>query len=105
MVLLPAPEGPKSTVTPGATSNATSMAKEPARSRSRTLSASEDTGEPRELPRRVEGDDGEEREDEDHPERLALAVRLDGVVDGERRGLRCPGDVARDHEGDAEVAE
>jgi large subunit ribosomal protein L18 len=32
-------------------------------------------------------------------------VRLDHVVDGERGGLRLPGDVAGHHERDAEVAE
>src|SRR6185369_364674 len=38
-------------------------------------------------------------------EGFVVAARLDGVVDGDGRGLCLARDVARDHDRDAEVAE
>src|SRR5438874_8526011 len=53
----------------------------------------------------VERDDGGAGEHGDHAGGGALLMALDHVVDGQRRRLRLPGDVAGDHERDAEVAE
>src|SRR4051812_38524912 len=106
---LPAPEGPKSAVMPGATVKSTSTFRtRMATRRSRPAPATGPSGamarsgEPVDG---VEGADGDGREHEDHADGVAVSVRLDRVVDGERRGLCDAGDVAGDHEGDAEVAE
>src|ERR1700722_5409700 len=111
VVLLPDPDGPKSTVTPGGASNVTSSAKPSERAtRSATWSDGRGpsagiAGSRRELVDGVENAHRDRREHEDHEERGLVLVLLHGVVDRERRGLRLAGDVARYHEGDAEVAE
>src|SRR5580692_8455387 len=104
VVLLPEPEGPKRTVTPGGTSNATSRAN-PFVMRRLTFRVSPDIASSGELVDGVEDGDGDGGEGQDHAQRGGVAVLLDGVVDGERRGLRLARDVAGDHEGDAEVPE
>src|SRR5688572_30675097 len=103
-VLLPEPEGPKRTVTPAGTSTSTSRVNASARARAprcdtvtRACSSSANVRPLAELVDAVEGGHREEAEEGDHPERVLLAVRLDGVVDGEGRGLGLAGDVAGDH--------
>src|ERR1700735_3097584 len=101
VVLFPDPEGPKSTVTPGGTSKATSSAK-PRFERSLTRRSpdggSADIVTAGELVDRVEDGQGEDGERQHHSQRRRVAVLLDGVVDGEGSGLRLARNVARDHQ-------
>src|SRR4051794_30880836 len=100
-------------VTPGGTSNwATSVKSRPRARSTRTSSRTSDapplslfTSHRGQLVDAVEREDGDAGEHDHQARGGALLVRLDHVVDGERRGLRLAGDAARDHERDAEVAE
>src|SRR2546423_1494655 len=98
-------------VTPGGTSKwATSVKSRPrarsTRTSSRTsVAVSVVTAHRGQLVDGVERDDGDAGEHDDQAGGGALLVRLDHVVDGERGGLGLAGDVAGDHERDAEVAE
>ena len=53
----------------------------------------------------VKHDDGDERDDDGERECCIVAPGLHGIVDGDRGGLRLAGNVACDHDGDAEIAE
>src|SRR5687767_11238980 len=105
--LLPAPDGPKSTVTPGGTSNVTSIASPfPLASiASWTESVSVTPLLLRsQLAYGIEENDDESSEDDAHGSGIALAVRLDRVVDREGGRLRVARDVTSDHQRYAEVA-
>src|SRR5690349_13729571 len=107
VVDFPEPEGPNRMVMPGSARKATSTLNSRSRDRvslRRTSSAS-GIAHPRQAIDQIQRHDGDAGEDGHHAGGGALVVLLDGVVDGQRRGLRLAGNVARDHERDAEVAE
>ena len=109
-VLFPDPEGPKSTVMPGGTSSAPAKRVLPSSART-SMSTTSDAFSPAmgapsgELGDAVNGRHRERGEQRRHARRFRFAVRLNGVIDGERCGLREAGNVAGDHQRHAEIAE
>src|SRR5690242_8115599 len=101
VVDLPAPEGPNSTVIPGGARKDTSSVKASDFTVMSTLSSLT----AHQAVHAVKTQDSDARENQHHGHGIGFAVRLNRVVDGQRRGLRLAGDVARDHQRDAEVAE
>src|SRR5262249_1585548 len=104
VVDLPEPDGPNRIVTPGGASTATSRAKPSLRATLMSTCRLDDTAPPGELIDRVQGHERDRSQHCDQTERLRILLGLDGIVDGQRRGLRFARNVPRHHERQSEVA-
>src|SRR6266446_6360444 len=109
--VLPAPLGPNSTVTPAVAENSRSREK-PAESgrggrvlwrRASSIAVSNPAGAEAIGQRQDDQRDGRNHQHQRSSHRAV--ARFHGVVNGHRQSLRTPGDVARYHESDPEVAE
>src|SRR4051794_40655604 len=90
VVDFPAPDGPNSTVIPGGARKDTSSVNASACSVMSTASSL--IAPAHQAVDAVEAQDADAGQDEHHGESVGFAVRLDGVVDGQRRRLRLAGD-------------
>ncbi len=103
--VLPAPDGPKSATTPSPALHSTSSVKPGSDLRMRDLEPARHAAR---APRRLADDQheaGQRGEHRHQAERLAALARLHRGVDGERHGRGPARDVARQHQGGAELAE